>query len=130
MRQTAANMSAPRPHASARADFASRRAGLLIWGVPLALIAIGVAWPGARAVSWVVAFTLAGVGCVLNARRCGRTHCHVTGPLYLGLAALSALIGSGALDWGWHIVGIAAAVGTGIAFVPELIGPRYLQRSR
>jgi hypothetical protein len=67
---------------------------------------------------------------VLNARRCGRTHCHVTGPLYLGLAALSALIGFGVLDWGWHIVGIAAAVGTGIAFVPELIGPRYLERFR
>jgi len=123
-------MSAPNPQACARADLVARRAGLLIWGVPLALIAIGFAWPTARAVLWVLAFTVAGAGCVLNARRCGRTHCHVTGPLYLGLAAVSALMGFGALDWGWQFVGIAAAVGTAIAFVPELIGPRYLRKSR
>jgi hypothetical protein len=81
-------------------------------------------------VLWVVAFTVAGAGCASNARRCGRTHCHATGPLYLGLAAIAALMGLGALDWGWNVVGIAIAVGTVIAFVPELFGLRYLRGSR
>jgi len=33
----------------------------------------------------VVALLWMGVACVLNAKRCGRTHCRYTGPYYLAM---------------------------------------------
>jgi len=32
-----------------------------------------------------------GLGCLVNAARCGRLHCYVTGPLYLAAALYVAL---------------------------------------
>ena len=40
---------------------------------------------------WVPAFVVMGVGCLANAARCGRTHCYVTGPLFLLAAVYVAL---------------------------------------
>lgn len=63
----------------------------MYWWLPALLVGIGGVWPPARGALWIVAFTLAGVGCALNARRCGRTHCHASAPVFLAAAAWVAL---------------------------------------
>jgi hypothetical protein len=40
-----------------------------------------------RAAIWTVALAWMGTACILNSRRCGRTHCRYTGPYYLGMIA-------------------------------------------
>jgi peptidoglycan/LPS O-acetylase OafA/YrhL len=64
--------------------------------------------------AWTFAFTVGGLGCVINARRCGRVHCLYTGPLYL-LAALACLLyGLRILPLGHHgwdlILGVTVTV--------------------
>src|SRR6516225_5941753 len=34
----------------------------------------------ARAATWIVALVWMATACILNSRRCGRTHCRYTGP--------------------------------------------------
>jgi uncharacterized membrane protein YoaK (UPF0700 family) len=108
-------------------DFASSRTGLVIWGLPGLLVLAGVAFPGARALLWAVGFFAAGAACGANARRCGRTHCYVTGPLYLALSAASVLIGLGVLSWSWWSLLVLCGAGTFLAHVPEFLGKRYLR---
>jgi hypothetical protein len=58
----------------------------------------------ARTVIWIVALAWMGVACILNARRCGRTHCRFTGPYYLVmiipvLALGLRVVPAGLLGW-------------------------------
>ena len=48
-----------------------------------------------RAVVWTVALVWMGAACILNARRCGRTHCRYTGPYYLAMIAPVVLLAVG-----------------------------------
>lgn len=105
------------------------RAGLWLWGLPGLLLLVGALWARARAPLWTVAFVVAGAACVVNASRCGRAHCHVTGPLYLGLAVVSVLIGAGVASWSWWWVGAACLGGTLLAYMPEFLGTRYVGAS-
>jgi hypothetical protein len=59
---------------------------LLAWWLPKGVIiaALFVAVP-LRAAVWTVALLWMGSACILNARRCGRTHCRYTGPYYLAM---------------------------------------------
>ena len=113
--------------ACASDDLASSRTGLVVWGVPGLLVLGGVAFPDARPLLWAVGFFAAGAACVANARRCGRTHCYITGPLYLALSAASVLIGLGLLSWSWWSFLILWGAGTLLAHVPEFLGKRYLR---
>jgi len=62
----------------------SPRTNLLAWWLPQAAILAGLLVPvPARAAVWSVALLWMGLACILNARRCGRTHCRYTGPYYL-----------------------------------------------
>jgi len=70
-----------------------------------------------------------GTGCILNARRCRRLHCYISGPaFFLGAAALGlfaagiALLGAHSLT---NIVSITLAVVL-LSFVPEMIWRKYL----
>lgn len=63
----------------------------LLWRLPAALLVLGVAWLPGQAWLWAAAFAVAGAGCLANAARYGRTHCYVTGPLFL-LAAIWCLL--------------------------------------
>ena len=44
---------------------------------------LGLNWNAARPWLWISALLVMGIGCVVNARRCGRLHCYVTGPIFL-----------------------------------------------
>src|SRR5437764_498077 len=58
----------------------------LAWGIPTAVILVGfLASVPLRAGLWTIALAWMGIACLLNERRCGRTHCRYTGPFYLAM---------------------------------------------
>ena len=62
------------------------RTTLLAWWIPQAAIVFSLFAPvSARAAVWIIALVWMGCACILNARRCGRTHCRYTGPYYLAM---------------------------------------------
>ncbi|HZT04255.1 MAG TPA: hypothetical protein VFA39_18550 [Steroidobacteraceae bacterium] len=83
-------------------DWLRQPVGVLFWWVlPLALGVstnfrhLPLSW---TAVTWAVALAWMGTGCVLNAVRCGRRHCFISGPvLWLGALA-TALVALGVLS--------------------------------
>jgi hypothetical protein len=109
-------------------DLARRRIGLLLWGAPWAVVVFGAcAGDLTRAFLWAPSFTVMGIACVLNARRCGRLHCYVTGPLFLLAAVATALVAFDVVrvaPW-WIMWG--AVTGTLLAHLPEWVRGRYVQ---
>jgi hypothetical protein len=67
----------------AKRDLVGSRLALLVWCVPSLLILLGIVWSDARTWLWIPSFTVMGAACLINARRCGRLHCHLTGPLFV-----------------------------------------------
>lgn len=113
-------------------DLAARRSGLLLWGVPLAVVLLTApADMGqvTRTVLWTVGLLIAGIACVANARRSARLHCYITGPFFLLLALLSFLHGSGLVSlgaWGWSGIAVALLIGAPLLmWGPELIWGKY-----
>lgn len=101
--------------ASAHDWLHSPRASLLAWWMPHAAIVASLLAPvPVRAAVWTVALVWMGVACILNARRCGRTHCRYTGPYYLAMIVpvvlLAAGIGSAGVS-GWLILGVLILAG-------------------
>lgn len=111
-------------------DLVSSKLAWLLWYVPLAVFIVGTFWARGRAWLWTPALLVAGISCVINAKRCGRLHCHFTGPLYLlgAVAALLSGLGLVKLPWIWILVGIVG--GSVLAFVPEWIGRKYTGHDR
>jgi len=112
------------------ADWASGVRGCLTFGIPAAILLISPTI-GTRylVIVWPVLLTFMGVACLLNARRCGRTHCYVTGPFFLILAGIALLYGIRILPlgtMGWSTLSAAFAIG-GIVLccVPEVLLGRY-----
>ncbi|HTQ62156.1 MAG TPA: hypothetical protein VMI32_18165 [Candidatus Solibacter sp.] len=64
---------------------------LLLWCLPICAVIIGMSWPRGRAWFWIPAFLVMGAACLANARRCGRLHCYLTGPLFLLAAGYVAV---------------------------------------
>jgi hypothetical protein len=71
------------------------------WGMPIALGVSTNFWglpPAQTAIPWAIAFAWMGTGCALNALRCGRRHCFISGPvLWLGAIA-TGLVALGVLS--------------------------------
>jgi hypothetical protein len=107
-------------------DLAGRRVGWIVWGVPAALMAIGIAWGTARPWLWIPSLVFAGAACVANASRCGRLHCFVTGPVFL-LAAIAALLDAThvvAIAWPWILV--LTIAGTAAGYGLEWMRGKYV----
>ncbi|MGI8526724.1 MAG: hypothetical protein ACR2K5_11215 [Pseudolabrys sp.] len=81
------------------------RTNLLAWWLPKgAIIAALFAPLPARAAVWTAALVWMGTACVLNARRCGRTHCRYTGPYYFAMIVpvlVLAFVTASANSYGW-----------------------------
>ena len=96
----------------------STRASLLAWGLPHVAIVAGLfAAAPVRAAIWTIALAWMGSACILNARRCGRTHCHFTGPYYLATIIPVIGFGSGAVSvsfYGWVLLGAVIVGGGGL----------------
>src|SRR5579875_4043326 len=80
-------------------DLTCGRSAVLLWWPPLGALIIGANWPRFQLLLWLPAFLVMGAACLVNAARCGRVHCYVTGPLFLVAAIYVAL-------WGFHLVPI------------------------
>jgi hypothetical protein len=62
--------------ASARDWLPGARTSLLAWWLPQSAIAVSLFAPvSVRATTWIIALGWMGLACILNAKRCGRTHC-------------------------------------------------------
>ena len=71
-----------------------------------------------------------GGACLVNAKRCGRRHCYLTGPFFLVPAVVSLLYGLQILDlgvYGWKtLAGILLVGSCALTCLPEWIWGRYL----
>jgi hypothetical protein len=68
-----------------------------------------------RVVVWIVALIWMGTACILNARRCKRTHCRYTGPYYLAMTAPVVALGLGIVSAGiyaWVVLGVLILAGS------------------
>ena len=68
-----------------------------------------------RVVVWIVALIWMGTACILNARRCKRTHCRYTGPYYLAMTAPVVALGLGIVSAGiyaWVVLGVLIVAGS------------------
>jgi hypothetical protein len=94
----------------------SVRTSTLAWRLPYsALIAALFAPAPARVVVWVIALIWMGAACILNARRCNRTHCRFTGPYYLVMIAPVLALGFGLMPagiYGWIVLGVVILGGS------------------
>ena len=104
---------------------------LLWWCLPLAAgFAINLLALQLRATTlvWALAFAWMGLGCVLNARRCHRLHCYISGPAFFMGAVVVGLLGLGVLTLGQHALNNAVAFTLAAAllsFVPEFVWRKY-----
>jgi len=131
----------PNVRSSGRDDtndlLADRFATIAIYWLPIVvLIASGFFSVGnaARAAIWAVALITMGVGCLVNALRCGRVHCYASGPFFLLMAAVAVLYGLGIAPLGargWNTIAIITLIG-GIAlyYLPEVFFGRYGQKPK
>jgi hypothetical protein len=93
----------------------SVRSYALVWGLPLTALTAGLFLDlPARTALWTVALAWMGTACLLNARRCARTHCRFTGPFYLAMIIPVLVLGSGIVPAGiFAWVALAAVVVVG-----------------
>ena len=114
----------------------SRVRMLLLYGVPtLSILFTGDlgSWSTVTLV-WPIAFSIMGIGCVVNASRCGRVHCYFTGPLFLlaGLASLLhglRIVDLGSAAWEWIRYGTFAGALL-LYFLSERIWGPYFKNPR
>jgi hypothetical protein len=115
-----------------RNDWVTRPgAGIFWWCLPICIgfVANLFALPTrSLALIWVVLFVWMGTGCILNARRCHRLHCYISGPAFLLGAVALGLLAAGLLPIGSRafssVVGITLLAAL-LSFVPE-IWKKYL----
>jgi hypothetical protein len=125
------NMSDPVTTAPRR-DWARQPLTILFWwGLP---VAIGASVDFLRLPFRVSAgvcgasFAWMAVGCLLNAWRCRRVHCYISGPVLTLGAILAGLVSSGIADLGPRAFGAAVSAIIVLALlscVPELVWKRY-----
>lgn len=97
----------PADRRSSRSESGSRdwagdwRSLFMLWGLPAAaMLVASLLEPQARAVVWTAMLLWTGGACLANARRCGRTHCRITGPFFIVMAAgVVAYSGDAAARW-------------------------------
>jgi hypothetical protein len=77
------------------------RSYALAWGLPTAALVGGLLVDvPLRTAIWTLALAWMGTACLINARRCGRTHCRFTGPFYLAMILPALALGSGLIAAG------------------------------
>lgn len=72
-------------------DLTGGMSALVLWCLPTVALIAGLSLPLVRIWLWIPALLVMGIACLVNAARCGRIHCFITGPVFL-IAALYAAI--------------------------------------
>jgi multisubunit Na+/H+ antiporter MnhF subunit len=99
-----------------------------LWCLPVIALIVGSYWQKARLLLWIPAFLVMGAACFVNAARCGRVHCYITGPLSL-LAIVYVLLAEFHLvpiDAGYFLDSILAI--SILAFLAEIPFGKYRGR--
>jgi len=106
------------PTQTARDWLGSIQTSLLAWWVPKAAVLAALFVPATvRAVIWIIVLIWMGVACILNARRCNRTHCRYTGPYYLAMIVPVIALGAGLVTvgiLGWVCLATIILGGSGL----------------
>jgi hypothetical protein len=104
------------PALSSRDWLRNLHSSVLAWWLPHAAILAGLLVPvTVRMVIWIIALIWMGAACILNARRCNRTHCRYTGPYYLLMIAPVLVLGIVSAEvYGWMLLGAIALGGSGL----------------
>jgi hypothetical protein len=105
---------------------------LLVFCLPaVAIVATGRAgfetkW---RTIVWTIALGTRGIGCTVNALRCGRLHCYATGPFFLLMALVTILYSVNVVPLGrngWGLIGLTVLVGAVVfCCIPEMLWGKY-----
>jgi hypothetical protein len=73
-----------------------------------------------------------GAACIVNALRCGRVHCYLTGPFFFLMALVALSYGLGILHLGrngWNMLGLIALAGAvALWCLPEMLLGTYRKR--
>ena len=105
---------------------------MIIWGLPILFLFVSPVLESRMLIGyiWGASLIWMGVACLLNARKCKRTHCFYTGPFFILMAVISTLYGSDIIPLngdGWRLLGsIIAVVSLSIWFFSELILGKYV----
>ena len=96
----------------------STRTNVLAWWIPKVAIVAGLFVPvPVRTAIWIVALIWMGTACILNSRRCGRTHCRYTGPYYLAMIIPVVVLASDLVSvnfYGWLVLAVVILAGSKI----------------
>ena len=111
-------------------DWARGGRASLIWWIPAAILLVSPLMSTRHLVIvWPALLAFMGVACMLNARRCGRIHCYVTGPFFLLLSLVALLHGLDVMSLGtngWWILEATFVIGGAtLTWVPERFFGRY-----
>ena len=118
-----------------QSDWARQPLSIILWWcLPIAIgVSTGPLGLSARsaAIVWAASFIWMATGCILNAVRCHRLHCYISGPVFLLGAFAAGLLAASRVDFGPHALNNAVSVTFVLAllsFVPEFVWKRYVGR--
>jgi hypothetical protein len=110
-------------------DLVGQKTGILLWCLPTVALVVGLNWTELRPWLWIPALLVMGIGCLVNASRCGRLHCYLTGPAFV-LAAIYVALAAGSVvpmrPNAFLLTLFAIAV---LACLAELLLGRYKKRA-
>jgi hypothetical protein len=122
----------PMTNEAVRNDWARQPLSVCLWwGLPVAIGASAslLHLPfRADAGLCAVLFLWMAMGCLLNAMRCHRLHCYISGPVLLAGAVFAALAARGLIDMSPRVFGNAVGATLVLAllsFLPEILWKRY-----
>ena len=106
----------------------SRTSYAIAWLVPTVIIFAGIplAMPF-KGFAYALGMTWIGIACVINAKRCGRFHCHISGPLGIALGAMALIKTLGVIDVAWIYIMGSFGIGIFLSYIPEFFGKKYLR---
>ena len=111
------------------------RVFLLYWLPAIAIVVAGVPAisSGWRTLVWTVALGTMGLACIVNALRCGRVHCYLTGPFFLLMALIALSYGLGRLHLGgngWNLLGLMTLIGAiALWCLPQMLLGKYRKQN-
>ena len=104
----------------------------VLWVVPFVLVAATSLTFSANLISlpvagalWTFSVGWIGVGCLINARSCGRVHCKIDGIAFPLLAAIGALNVLSLVSFSWNLFWAVFIVIIVASFVPEFVWKKY-----
>lgn len=116
----------------ARGDLARTPSIIWLWGLPAAIVVTASILNGTNLLAltgagilWTLATAWIGIGCVINARHCGRVHCRIDGILFPLLSVIGLLNVLGILSLNWNLYWAIFLVILAASFVPEVVWKKY-----